>query len=257
MRGIQSWHCDLQPEDRAVPSYREDLAVRSEQRGRDQWAAVPAPDEMVGSIEHFDVARPATAVVHERIAGGIDRHAARSVSARCEGVHLVPLRVDVQDPSVVVVGHDDPAVRVDARQVFVTEKVGVLRRETADTPHEIARPREHRHRPNLVVDDVNVAGTVCREVEWGLELSFSAAEAAELADEFPSRREDLDPLVPAIGHVDVTVRAYRDRCVNVGRVRGSSPSNLNWPGPLPNLPHRRSTFPPGEITTTCWLESVT
>src|SRR5215467_3607681 len=37
----------------------------------------------------------------------------------------------------------------------------------------------------------------------------------------------------------------------------SERTNLNSPGLLPSLPHRRSTFPPGEITVTRWLRSVT
>src|SRR5215471_14062373 len=36
----------------------------------------------------------------------------------------------------------------------------------------------------------------------------------------------------------------------------SEPTNLNSPGLLPSFPHRRSTFPPGEITVTRWLRSV-
>src|SRR5262250_2501170 len=40
-------------------------------------------------------------------------------------------------------------------------------------------------------------------------------------------------------------------------VVGSGAMNLNSPGLLPGLPHRRSTFPPGEITVTRWLRSVT
>src|SRR5450755_3364733 len=38
---------------------------------------------------------------------------------------------------------------------------------------------------------------------------------------------------------------------------GSSGVSSNSPGPLPGLPHRRSTFPDGEITVTCCAESVT
>src|SRR5216683_1887499 len=33
--------------------------------------------------------------------------------------------------------------------------------------------------------------------------------------------------------------------------------NLNSPGPAPGFPHRRRTSPPGEITLTRWLRSVT
>src|SRR5215813_7320228 len=40
-------------------------------------------------------------------------------------------------------------------------------------------------------------------------------------------------------------------------VVGSKPMNLNSPGLLPGLPHRRSTFPPGEMMATRWLRSVT
>src|SRR5215469_13746836 len=40
-------------------------------------------------------------------------------------------------------------------------------------------------------------------------------------------------------------------------VLGSGTMNLNSPGLLPGFPHRRSTFPRGEIMVTRWLRSVT
>ena len=70
------------------------------------------------------------------------------------------------------------------------------------------------------VEHVDVALGVRRQVVWLDELAVSHPEAAELADEVPGGRKDLNAVVVAVRDVDLAIRPNCDRTVGAVIVIG-------------------------------------
>src|SRR5260370_16364047 len=99
-----------------------------------------------------------------------------------------------------VVQDDEAAMRVDDREVGVADEIGVAG-SAADLPDDFPAGGEFGYVLGLVVGNVDIARTVDSQVKRAEELALPAAEAAELADEPPLRREHPDPGVPALRHI--------------------------------------------------------
>src|SRR5260370_27233001 len=115
-----------------------------------------------------------------------------------------------------VVQEDEPAMRVDDREVVVADEIGVAG-SAADLPDDFPAGGEFGYVLGLVVGNVDIARTVDSQVKRAEELALPAAEAAELADEPPLRREHLDPGGPPLPHIHLAPGADRDRRPDIGR----------------------------------------
>src|SRR5438874_1152372 len=118
------------------------------------------------------------AAVHVDVAPGIERRRLTSPVGKvtaasgqrpfgrpAEGIDLVTVAIDVEDPSLGIVRDDESSVGVDAGQVEMADKVRVAGSLAADPPKLLAARRELRQSRTLIVRDVDVARAVDDQIE--------------------------------------------------------------------------------------------
>jgi hypothetical protein len=162
-----------------------------------------------------------------------------------EGVHLVAAAIDVDDRLLRVAGRHDPAVGVDHGQVELAAELGVAIGIAADLPDEFPGWGELRHGVQLFVHDVQTIRPVDRQRVRHLELAVVHPEASHLTNEPSRRSEHLHSGVPAVGDVDLAVRADRELRVDVARIDEVLRNERELARPL-------SRFPPSTKELARW-----